>query len=110
MRSNDPAAGPVRHRARTAERAASWALAAAMTLNAVEAITHPAAGWWPWLWHGSWAVFVLALLSWGVVRAREKAAAARHDALPGPEGAAGRRAGAAPGPAASTGPRDFATP
>ncbi|GGX11573.1 hypothetical protein [Streptomyces chryseus] len=110
MRANDPAAGPARHHARTAERAASWALAVAMGLNAVEALAHPAADWWPWLWHGSWAAFVLTLLGWGVVRTREKAAAARHDGLPGPDRAAGRRSPTTPGPTASTGRRDLATP
>ncbi|WP_411091040.1 hypothetical protein [Streptomyces sp. 049-1] len=80
------APGRRRTAAQWAGRLLYWSLALAMVTAAVEALFHPGAAWWPFLWPAPWHLTPAAALTWGLLRLREKAAGRppcdEHDDLP----------------------------
>jgi hypothetical protein len=65
--------------ARSAGRLVCWALAAAITVSAIEAFVQPRAGWWAPVRLVAWTLFLLSLLCWMVLRALEKAEASHAE-------------------------------
>lgn len=59
---------------RYAGRLLCWSLAAGMATAAVDLLLGPSARWWPALWPLPWYLACASLLTWAVLRAREKAA------------------------------------
>ncbi|WP_328584352.1 hypothetical protein [Streptomyces sp. NBC_00370] len=74
MTTSDPrtARQPSTSATRRAGQLLCWAHAFAMTLTAVEAVTHPTAAWWPPVWPTAWALTAAALACWLTLRTIEK--------------------------------------
>ncbi|MFF7737318.1 hypothetical protein [Streptomyces sp. NPDC007984] len=79
--------GPFRSSASAVQLSARllcWSLAAAMASAAADAWLHPHLRWWGAVWPLPWWSACLAVLTWAVLRAREKG-----DRTPPQEGARG---------------------
>lgn len=73
---------PWTHATRITARLVCWSLGAALLLNAVQGLAHPALPGFRQLWLGMWVLTGGLMVGWAALRAVEKSATADDGAAP----------------------------